>query len=65
VTEDEPARLPAGTSRTGNAVARRGDLVVICQLCRRRHNRHYAELLVMPSRWWGLRAPAAYECMAR
>jgi hypothetical protein len=30
VTEDEPARLPAGTSRTGNAVARRGDLVVIC-----------------------------------
>jgi hypothetical protein len=33
VTENEPARLPsgtAGTSRAGNAVARRGDLVVIC-----------------------------------
>lgn len=33
MTEDEPARLPsgtAGTSRTGNAVARCGDLVVIC-----------------------------------
>jgi hypothetical protein len=36
VTENEPARLPAGVagapgaSRTGNAVARRGDLVVIC-----------------------------------
>lgn len=32
MTENEPARLPsgtAGTSRTGNAVARRGDLVVI------------------------------------
>ena len=36
MTENEPARLPSGTagapgtSRTGNAVARRGDLVVIC-----------------------------------
>ena len=33
MTENEPARLPsgtAGTSRTGNAVARRGNLVVIC-----------------------------------
>ena len=33
MTENEPARLPsgtAGTSRAGNAVARRGDLVVIC-----------------------------------
>jgi len=36
VTEKEPARLPSGpagtpgTSGTGNAVARRGDLVVIC-----------------------------------
>jgi hypothetical protein len=37
VTENEPARLPSGTvgtSRTGNAVARRGDLVVI-------HLRHH------------------------
>ena len=37
MTENEPARLPsgtAGTSRTGNAVARRGDLVVI-------HLRHH------------------------
>jgi hypothetical protein len=24
------------------------DCVMLCQLCRRRHNWHYAELLVMP-----------------
>jgi hypothetical protein len=25
------------------------NLLLLCKLCRRRHNRHYAELLVMPS----------------
>jgi hypothetical protein len=36
-----------------------GNVTRLCLLCRRRHNRHYAELLVMPPGWRGFRALAA------
>jgi hypothetical protein len=40
------------------------NLILVCQLCRRRHNRHYAELRVMPLRGCVLGVVPAYGCVS-